>query len=372
MPISPNWYELSHPELTDSPALLIYPDRVKQNIQTAIHMTGSVDRLRPHVKTSKNPQVIRWMQEAGIYKFKCATISEAEMLAMENAKDVLLAYQPVGPKLERYISLVKQYPNTNFSCLVDNIETAREQVSAFSKAGITPTVYVDLNVGMNRSGIAPGELAKKLIIFLYEQEQIRSVGLHVYDGHIRQSSLQERELEVAKCFEKVESLIKELESAGFSSPHIIAGGSPTFPVHAKRNLEECSPGTFIYWDKTYSDAYPEQQFLHAAVVLCRVISNPDTNLITVDLGHKSIASENEISKRVFFPGENDLVPVSHSEEHLVLKNNSGKTYKPGDVLFGIPYHICPTVALYEKALTVEGGEVTGEYRNAARDRRIIL
>src|ERR1044071_9494481 len=93
------WYELNEPHTVDSPALLIFPDRVKQNIQTAIEMVGEVGRLRPHIKTCKSPGASRLMQQYGITKFKCATISEAEILGMENAKDVLLAYQPIGPKL---------------------------------------------------------------------------------------------------------------------------------------------------------------------------------------------------------------------------------------------------------------------------------
>src|SRR5690349_9486235 len=108
---------LNKPDTIDSPALLLFPELIEHNIKTAIEMAGSVDRLRPHIKTSKSPEAIKVMQEYGIYKFKCATISEAEMLGMENAKDVLLAYQPIGPKLKRFIELFKRYPNTKYSCL---------------------------------------------------------------------------------------------------------------------------------------------------------------------------------------------------------------------------------------------------------------
>jgi len=82
-------------EKIDSPALLVYPFLVRNNIGEMIKMAGSVDRLRPHIKTHKTAEGIRMMQEQGIYKFKCATIAEAELLAINNAKDVLLAHQPV-------------------------------------------------------------------------------------------------------------------------------------------------------------------------------------------------------------------------------------------------------------------------------------
>lgn len=364
-----DWVHISEPHKIDSPALLIYPERVRHNIQKAIEMAGSPDNLRPHVKTNKSPDAVRLMQQYGINKFKCATISETEMLGIEKAKDVLFAYQPVGPKLERFISLIKKYPETKYSCLVDNMQVAEQYVSAFSGSGVVASLYVDLNVGMNRSGIKPGPGALRLLKYLFGETVIQSVGLHIYDGHIVSASLQSREKEINKYFGQVNELLKEMENQGMLVQTII-GGSPAFPVHAKQNKGECSPGTFIYWDKSYLDLYPEQQFLPAALVLCRVVSIPGDNLITVDLGHKSIASENEITRRVFFLGQNDLVPVSHSEEHLVLKNNGTKVYAPGDILYGIPYHVCPTVALYEKSFTVESGQITGEWINSARDRRI--
>src|SRR4030095_1079247 len=95
------WYQIEDIDKIDSPALVIFPERVKANIQTAISMVGDVNRLRPHVKTNKPHDASRLMLDAGITKFKCATIAEAEMLGAIGAPDVLLAYQPLGPKLER-------------------------------------------------------------------------------------------------------------------------------------------------------------------------------------------------------------------------------------------------------------------------------
>src|ERR1044071_462104 len=188
-----DWYNLHDPKSTDSPSLLVFPERAEQNIKLAIEMAGSVDRLRPHIKTCKSPEAIRLMQKHGIYKFKCATISEAEMLGMENARDVLLAYQPVGPKLERFISLVKKYPGTKFSCLVDNMQVAQQQVKAFSDYGLNATVYVDINVGMNRTGIPAGPEAVELLKYLLNQPVIEQVGIHIYDGHMSRYALNERE-----------------------------------------------------------------------------------------------------------------------------------------------------------------------------------
>src|SRR5882724_9164206 len=118
------WYIIENIGDIDSPALIVYPGRVKENILDAIKMVGNAGSLRPHVKTSKMSAVGKLLMNEGITKFKCAPIAEAEMLAMIDAKDVLLAYQPVGPKILRLLQLIKAYPSTAFSCLVDSIDNA--------------------------------------------------------------------------------------------------------------------------------------------------------------------------------------------------------------------------------------------------------
>ena len=366
------WYIVNNIQEIDSPALLIFPDRVKNNIQTAITMIGDVNKLRPHVKTNKSPDAVKLMQEAGINKFKCATISEAEMLGMVKAKDVLLAYQPAGPKLKRFIEVIKKYPGTNYSCLADNIVIAKEQATAFENAGLQVPVYIDINVGMNRTGIAPGPGVIELIKFLSTCGSIKTVGLHAYDGHMRNPDFAAKEMEVNHAYKAVEKLVIEIKEAGLPDPKIVVGGSPGFSVHAKRKNVECSPGTFIYWDKGYLDACPEQNFLPAAVLLTRIISLPADGLITTDLGHKSVAAENDISNRFFILGNQSLKAVSQSEEHLVLKNEGNKKYAVGDVLYGLPFHVCPTVALYERVSVIENGIKTGEWLTIARDRKISI
>src|SRR5471030_1195251 len=105
-----DWYSILDIEKLDTPALVVYPKRVKKNIEALKSMIDDVARLRPHAKTYKNKEVTLLMLEAGIRKFKCATIAEAEMLAMCKAPDVLLAYQPVGPKIKRFLQLALSYP----------------------------------------------------------------------------------------------------------------------------------------------------------------------------------------------------------------------------------------------------------------------
>jgi D-threonine aldolase len=367
-----NWYHISNADEIDSPALLVYPQRVKANIQTAIKMSTGISMLRPHIKTHKCAEVAKLMMDAGIYKFKCATIAEAEMLAITNAKDVLLAYQPLGPKLKRFIELVKKYPLTQFSCLTDNFNSAAEQSRAFSEAGLAVSIYIDINVGMNRTGIEPGDEALKLYDYCSTAAGMLLKGIHAYDGHIRDVDLSERKKNCDAAFSLVNDMAKKMESRGWNKPVIIAGGSPTFPIHCKREDIECSPGTFVYWDRGYSVGCPEQDFVPAAVLLTRIVSLPAKEKICTDLGHKSVAAENEMTKRVYFPGFEMLEAVAQSEEHLVLENKTVDTFSQGDILYGIPWHICPTVALYDSVKVVEDDRVVDEWKNIARDRRISI
>ncbi len=366
-----DWYYIDDIDTIDSPVLVVYRERVAENIRTAITIAGEVTRLRPHVKTHKTIEVSKMLMDAGVHKFKCATIAEAEMLAIAGAKDVLLAYQPVGPKLKRFIELLKKYPDTKFSCLVDNVDAAQSVSTEALSSNIAIPVYIDINVGMNRTGITPGDDAIELYKECKSFNGIQPMGLHVYDGHIRTIDISERAIECDAAFEPVLRMQNLLKEDGFPEPIIVAGGSPTFPVHAARKNRECSPGTFVYWDKGY-ELFKEQKFLPAALVISRIISFPSPGKLCLDLGHKSIAAENSLDKRVYFLNAPELKFVSQSEEHLVAETPAGHLYKIGDVLYGMPYHICPTVALYERALIIEKGKVFGEWKTIARDRKINL
>ncbi len=365
------WYEITNLSKIDSPALVVYPDRILENIRLLKKMVKGLAWLRPHVKTHKMAEVVGLMLEEGIYKFKCATIAEAEMLALAGAEDVLLAYQPVGPKVDRLARLADAYPDTEFSCLIDHPEAAEAISAVFASAGRAINVYLDLNVGMNRTGISPGPEALALYQAALRVKGLHPVGLHAYDGHIRDPDLTVRREKSEAAFRQVTDLAEKIQAAGLEAPVLVAGGSPTFPIHAQRAGVECSPGTFIFWDWGYKSMLPELGFQFAALVLTRVISRLDEETLCLDLGHKSIAAENPFP-RVHFLNAPDVRPVSQSEEHLVVKVDPGHTYKIGEVFYGVPVHICPTCALYEQAYPVERGQVKGSWKVISRNRFITI
>lgn len=365
------WYIIDNIDEIDSPALVIYLDRVRENIKTLLGMVDDISRLRPHVKTHKSPDITKMLLEAGITKFKCATIAEAEMLGQCYAPDVLLAYQPIGPKIDRFIKLIKKYPGTRYSCLVDNEKPAVHIAAKAQIENITIPVFIDLNVGMSRTGIRPGDDAMDLVRSLNKIKGIQVVGLHAYDGHLHDRDFALRTERCHDGFRAVEYTYDNLNDSGMNLT-IVAGGSPTFPIHASRKEVECSPGTFIYWDKGYQEICPEQDFLPAALVISRVISHPSDHLYCLDLGHKSIAPENPLERRVHFLNAPDLKFCGQSEEHLVVECPPDHKLSIGEVLYGVPIHICPTVALYDHVLVAEGGKITGKWREAARDRMLTV
>ncbi len=333
-------------------------------------MAGNVDLLRPHVKTNKMAEVCQLMLDAGINKFKCATIAEAEMLGMIKAPDVLIAHQPTGPKLERLLKLVTTFPSTHFTCIIDNFSTAKALSELFTANGERLQVFIDLNIGMNRSGIIP-EKALELFKECQALPSIRIIGLHAYDGHIRDTDLTERSRRSDEAFSKVEWLLKEISSLVTTNFQVVVGGSPSFPTHTKRKNVQYSPGTFVFWDWGYKHQVPDEPFEYAALVITRIISIIDEQTICVDLGHKSVAAENPLP-RVHFLNAPDAVPISQSEEHLVMNLPDTGKWKVGDILYGVPVHICPTVALYDSAVIVENNEVIDNWKVIARARKITI
>lgn len=361
------WYVIRDIEKLDTPAVVIYEERLKRNIDRAIASVSDVQLLRPHVKTSKIAEVCKLMMDRGIQKFKCATIAEAEMLGMIGAKDVLMAYQPVGPKAERFRRLVEKYPSTIYSCLVDDMSAAKHLSDVFSTQNKKIRIYIDLNTGMNRTGITAGN-APALIQELMRLPSLDIEGIHVYDGHIKDENIAVREHKIMSSFNEAQEVVRYLEDKRGGQFTIVAGGSPSFSVHARNNVE-CSPGTFVFWDAGYRQLLPDEPYEFAALVITRVISVVNNNLITTDLGYKAVSSENPLP-RVHFLNAPEAVPVSQSEEHLSLAVPDAGKYKTGDLLYAVAVHICPTIALYDEVTVVKDNSITNNWKVVARQRHI--
>jgi D-threonine aldolase len=366
--MSKNWYEIENVAEVDSPALVVYPDRVAENIRRMIAIAGGPERLRPHIKTHKMSAIVRMQVEAGIDKCKCATLAEAEMAARAGATDVLLAHQPVGPKIAKLAALAKRFPAVRFSAIADDLQIASALSEACRQAGCSIDLLLDLDIGMGRSGIRPGAEAAAIYHQLARLPNVSPGGLHAYDGHLHLRDVAEREAACETAMKPAVALRDQLLREGLAVPRFIAGGTPTFPFHARHADRECSPGTCVLSDAGSSTSYPDLEFLEAAAVLSRVISKPLSNRLCLDLGHKAVAADPVNTPRVIWPDLPDATVIMHNEEHLVLETPLAVNFQLGDTLYGIPWHICPTCALHAQAIVVRDGRASETWRVDARDR----
>lgn len=368
-------YVINNIDEVFSPALVFYKDLIRGNIAEAVRMVGSAKRLCPHAKTHKCKEIIRMQMDAGITTHKCATVAEAEMLAQCDVPDVLIAYPIVGPNVGRVRALVDKYPKSKFSVLCDHPDGAKGLSAGWAGMANKLDVLMDINVGHDRTGIKAGPAAADLYAQIAKSPGLNAAGFHVYDGHNHQESLADREAAVKALIGPVLELRKSIESKGLPVARMICGGTPTFPIWAKMEFPgmQCSPGTFTLYDLGYGAKYPELSgFKPAALVVSRVISKPLPNRVTTDLGHKAIAADPPAGKRAVLLNVGEYTTILQNEEHFGFESSRAGDFKIGDVIYAVPTHVCPTVALHRRAYVVENNRVVGTWEIASRDRVLTV
>lgn len=364
-----NMYELKETEGIISPCLIYYVDIIRDNIKKAIEIAGTSERLWPHVKSHKSIDMVKTQMEYGITKFKTATVAEAEMAAEAGATEVILAYPLVGPNMVRLVNLAKAYPDTVFYAIEDD----KDQFEALSHVCVAEQmvlpVLVDVNMGMNRTGVDIDRL-EELYRYADGLPGIRMRGLHCYDGNHNNQDIAVRCAEVDETNRRVMAVIDKLASEGVACDIVVAGGTPSFPCHAKGTAWYLSPGTAFITDAGYYKNLPELPFVPGAAVMARVISHPAKGVFTTDLGYKGIASDPS-AQRGYIVGLEEAEPIIHSEEHWVFRLEDESRIPPiGTCLYVIPTHICPTSALYPEVLVARDGQTIGTWKVTARNRKI--
>lgn len=369
------WYRLENEAAIPSPALVLHRERIEANLRQMVAIAGDAARLWPHVKTHKLPELIAWQVALGIVRFKCATIAEAEMVAgVEGVERILLAVQPVGPQIDRLVRLAARFPKIRWSAVVDDpgvVESLRAAVAAPPLAEPLG-LWIDLDVGQHRTGLAADRVHGPLLAAIRSAEPaLRLEGLHAYDGHLGITDLAERMRLCDAGFAPVATLRSRLESEFGRPMGVIAGGSPTFALHAARPDVSLSPGTTVLWDAGYAHKLPDLPFQPAAVLVSRVLSRPAPGQWCLDLGHKAVASEMPQPRTVFL-NLPDATAISHSEEHLVVESPTAKGFGVGEAVYSLPWHVCPTVALHQEVWLAENGRATTPWTVRARSRRLTL
>jgi D-threonine aldolase len=367
-------YQIADTSEIVSPGLVIFRDLVENNLDEMIRIAGSASRLRPHCKTHKMREIAELQLARGIVKHKCATIAEAEMLADAGAKDIFLAYNPVGPNIRRVLRFVERYPDVALAVTVDHPGPLAAIGDCLASAGRTVQVLLDIDSGQHRTGVSVGPAARELYERIARTNGVVAGGLHLYDGHNHQRGLAERREAVLAGWRQAAALRDEFVKAGFSVPRIVGGGTGSFPIFATIDDSgiELSPGTLIFHDWGYSETFPDLKFTPAALILTRVVSRPTKERVTFDLGYKAVASDPPAGNRLMFPELPDAKAVLQNEEHLVIETSEAERFQPGDELLAIPRHICPTCAMHQRAYVVANGKVVGTWQVAARDRVLTI
>ena len=354
-----------------TPALIIYPEMVESNIAATISLLGGdVNRWRPHIKTSKLEWVMRRLVNHGVVNFKCATTLELITACQAGARDILIAYPVVGANARRVAEIMREYPGVRFSVLVEN------EFQAKTWEGKSIDIFIDINPGMNRTGIEQTNVDQVLAL----ANQVSALGLslrgvHYYDGHLGGTELVERETIAHQGYDQLMQIISQLEDAGFDLPEVITAGTPSLPCSLSYEgflntpfVHRVSPGTIVYSDYTSLAQLPRSYgFKPAALVLATVVSHPNQSTYTCDAGHKAVSADAGVPTCAVM-GHPTWKPMKPSEEHLPIEVSSGDAPNIGDLIYLLPRHVCPTVNNFNDAVLVANGHLMELATVTARGR----
>lgn len=365
-----NGYCVLDPDSLETPAMVLFEQRLEHNIRSVCELVGGGRNLFAHVKTHKCGAVARRQVEHGITAFKCATLKELEMVLQVGASAAILAFPQVQKrKIDRFCELTMAHPDARVMATVSSPVHLQLLADTAAQRQQTLPVMVDLDAGMHRTGIGFGPEAIQLYKDIHAHPFLQAAGLHLYDGHENYSNPDERAAHAQGHIRALRDFQREIESMGMTVPLVVAGGSWSFPWYARADGIYGSPGSFIYWDAGYRSAMPDLPFRWAALVLTQVVDRfPKEGRFTTDLGSKGISSDLPENKRAVLLGYETADLVLQSEEHGVFEYE-GDLPGVGAYLLAVPGHICPTTIRYPGIHVIDAeGNVVDYFTHTARDR----
>src|SRR5438034_7223012 len=350
-------------EEVDTPALILDLDAFEKNLEMLERAVAGRVRVRAHAKAHKCPQIAQRQIAAGAVGVCCQKVSEAEALVEGGVRDVLVTNEIVGPRKIKCLADLSQ--RAKLGVCVDNIENL-EQISA---TGAQLDVYIELEVGMRRCGIAPGEPALALARAIARSKTLRFAGLQAYHGraqHMR--TMEERHAAIEAAAQHVFEMKRLLEKAGIACPIVTGAGSGTYMLEAEAGAwDEIQPGSYIFMDVDYAKnewAAPLPRFEHALFVLATVMSRPAADRAIVDAGLK--ASSVDSGLPLVWRREG-LTYRGPSDEHGAIEIAAGaQAPSLGDKLYLVPGHCDPTVNLHDWYVCVRNGSVESVWSVTAR------
>jgi D-serine deaminase-like pyridoxal phosphate-dependent protein len=354
-------------EEVDTPALVLDLDAFETNLKRLAEAVAGRVRVRAHAKTHKCAEIARRQVAAGAVGVCCQKVSEAEALVAGGITDVLVSNEVVGArKLERLAALAGR---AHLGVCVDDAGNARALQAAAARAGTKIDVYIELEVGMGRCGILPGEPALELARAIAASPNLRFAGLQAYHGraqHFR--SVAERRAAILDAAAHVKNMKTLLHENGIACPLVTGAGSGTFMMEVEAGAwDEIQPGSYIFMDWDYAKnewAPPLPRFEHSLFVLATVMSRPKPAMAIVDAGLKASSVDSGMPAVWERPG---LSYVRASDEHGWVEIAPGAAAPAlGEKLLLVPGHCDPTVNLYDWYVGVRGGVVEALWPVSAR------
>lgn len=355
----------------DTPAVLIDLAVMERNLARAAEYASTHGlRLRPHIKTHKIPALARRQIELGASGITCAKTTEALVMLACDPPDLLIAYPVIGrQKIARLIELARRVPVT---VALDSLDAARPIAEAARAAQVEIGVLAEMDVGLRRVGVPPGEAVLDLVLGLLSLEGLRWRGLAFYPGHIKTLDEGGR-AQLGSLREALWSTVSLLKARGLA-PEIVSGGSTPllWESHTLPELNEIRPGTYIFNDRNTVLSGACTAADCAATVLVTVVSTAPDRII-VDGGSKTFSSDRLASSTEVTFGEvlghPQLRFHKMNEEHgFIDLNGAPQSFRPGDRLRIVPNHICVAMNLHERVYGIEGDEVAAEWRVEARGK----
>ena len=354
-------------EEVDTPALVLELDAFERNLKTLADLARGRARVRAHAKTSKSAEVARRQMALGAVGVCCQKVAEAEAMVDGGIADVLVSNEVVGAaKLERLAGLARR---ARIGVCVDDAGNVTDLDAAARAAGVKLDVYVELEVGMGRCGVAPGGPALALARAVAASPSLRFAGLQAYNGraqHVRSNA--DRRALIEKAAAAVRATRVLLEQNGIPCPSVTGAGSGTFMFEVESGAwDEIQPGSYAFMDADYAKnewAAPLPRFEHALFVLTTVMSRAQPGRAIVDAGLKASSVDSGMPAVWERPG---LKYIQASDEHGFVEIAAGAAAPVlGEKLLLVPGHCDPTINLYDWYVCVRGGVVEALWPITAR------
>lgn len=357
--------------LIDSPALVVDLDAMDRNLQRmADYAKTRGVQLRPHAKMHKSAALGLRQMQAGAVGLCVQKTSEAEALAAGGVNDIYISNEVIAlPKLQRVAALARRLKSRGgrLAIAVDHLQGVAALAQALGGGENLIDVFVELDVGQKRCGVAEPADVLPLAQAISRQASLRLAGLQAYNGraqHLR--TVAERRAALDEVIARVRETRRIVEAAGLKLPLVTGSGSGTFGLEASSGVfGELQAGSYLFMDADYArnEADPAQPaFEHALFVKTQVMSVSKSHVV-VDAGHKSHAIESGLPH---VHGE-ALEATGCNDEHTTLRaTTSAPLPALGSTLWLIPGHCDPTVNLHDWMIGVRGGLQAGSVAELIR------